>query len=65
MSGRAMSRDLHTRYPNYDFWQLFGYLRLAKAHMTWAAGGDPCEYLASRKKSLSKTLRDRHAPDGK
>jgi hypothetical protein len=28
--------------------------------MQWAAGGDPCEYLASRKKSLSKPLRDRH-----
>ena len=56
----AQHSGLHTRYPNYDFWQLFGYLRVANAHMKWAEGGDPCEYLASRKKSLNTQLRDRH-----
>ena len=56
----AQYSGLHTRYPNYDFWQLFGYLRMARAHLQWADGGDPCEHVVKKKTSVSTERRDRH-----
>ncbi len=56
----AKHSGLHTRYPNYEFWQLFGYLRMAQAHLKWAEGGDPCEYVVKKKTSVSTERRDWH-----
>ena len=56
----AQHSGLHTRYPNYDFWQLFGYLRMAQAHLQWAEGGDPCKHVVKKKTSVSNGRRDRH-----
>jgi len=56
----AQHSGLHTRYPNYDFWQLFGYLRMARAHLEWAAGGDPCKYVVKKKTRVDNDRRNRH-----
>ena len=56
----AQYAGLHTRYPNYDFWQLFGYLRMAQTHLQWAAGRDPCKYVVKKKTSVPKARRDQH-----
>ena len=55
----AQHSGLHTTYPNYHFWQLFGYLRIAKANIDWATGGDPCKFIVKKKKSLNKDMYDK------
>ncbi len=43
---------LHTDYPNYDFWQVGGFLRLASAYRSLADGKDPCAHVVIRDPQL-------------
>lgn len=57
----AQHSGFHTTYPNYHFWQLFSYLRIAEAHIKWGQGSDPCKYVIKRKGKIPpKEFSEKH-----